>query len=191
MMGCENKYFSCFNIRLNTAGKTGEEVKASIVQLENLWKKIYPDAPFSYTFLDDTIASFYKSEQRIAKLINTATLLAILISCLGLFGLASYSTTQRTKEIGIRKVLGATVKQITLLLSRDFILFVVIAFIIAIPIAIWGANQWLSGFAYQIELSAWIFVVTAIVALLIAFVTISFQTIKAANGNPVDSLRSE
>jgi putative ABC transport system permease protein len=191
MMGCENKYFSCFNIRLNTAGKTGEDVKASIVQLENLWKKIYPDAPFSYTFLDDTIASFYKSEQRIAKLINTATLLAILISCLGLFGLASYSTTQRTKEIGIRKVLGATVKQITLLLSRDFILFVVIAFIIAIPIAIWGANQWLSGFAYQIELSAWIFVVTAIVALLIAFVTISFQTIKAANGNPVDSLRSE
>ena len=191
MMGCENKRFNCFNIRLNTSGKTGEEVKANITQLENSWKKIYPDAPFSYTFLDDTIASFYKSEQRIAKLINTATMLAIFISCLGLFGLASHSTTQRTKEIGIRKVLGATVKQITLLLSRDFILFVIIAFIIAIPIAIWGANQWLNGFAYKIELTAWMFIATAIASVVIAFVTISFQTIKAANGNPVDGLRSE
>jgi putative ABC transport system permease protein len=191
MMGCENKYFNCFNIRLNTSSKSGDEVKANIAQLENTWKKIYPDAPFSYTFLDDTIANFYKSEQRVAKLINTATLLAILISCLGLFGLASYSTTQRTKEIGIRKVLGATVKQITLLLSRDFMLFVIIAFIIAIPIAIWGANQWLSGFAYRVELTAWMFIATAIAAVVIAFVTISFQTIKAANGNPVDSLRNE
>jgi ABC-type antimicrobial peptide transport system permease subunit len=191
MMGCENKFFSCFNIRLNTSGKAGNEVKANITQLETAWKKIYPDTPFTYTFLDDTIANFYKSEQRIAKLINTATILAILISCLGLFGLASHSITQRTKEIGIRKVLGASVKQITMLLSRDFMLFVLIAFVVAIPIAIWGANQWLSGFAYKIELSAWMFVITALVALVISFITISFQTIKAANGNPVESLRSE
>jgi putative ABC transport system permease protein len=190
MIGCQ-KDFSCFNIKLNTIGKTGESVKESIAKVEEAWKRIYPDEPFSYKFLNDTVANFYKSEQRVAKLINTATLLAILISCLGLFGLASYSTTQRTKEIGIRKVLGATVRQITLLLSRDFILFVIIAFVIAIPIAIWGANQWLNGFAYKVELTIWMFIATAIAAVVIAFVTISFQTIKAANGNPVDSLRNE
>ncbi|MFN7328753.1 MAG: ABC transporter permease [Bacteroidota bacterium] len=191
MMGCENKYFSCFNIRLNTSGKTGDEVKAKIAQIENSWKKIYPDAPFEYKFLDETIANFYKTEQRTAKLINTATALAILISCLGLFGLASHSTTQRTKEIGIRKVLGASVRQITLLLSKDFMLYVAIAFVVAIPIAIWGAQQWLSDFAYRVELNAWMFGATAFVAMVIAFVTISFQTVKAANSNPVDSLRSE
>lgn len=191
MMGCENKYFNCFNIRLNTSGKTGDEVKVSIAQIENAWKKIYPDAPFEYKFLDETIANFYETEQRTAKLINTATALAILISCLGLFGLASHSTTQRIKEIGIRKVLGASVRQITLLLSKDFMLYVVIAFVVAIPVAIWGAQQWLNGFAYRVELSPWMFVATAFVAIIIAFVTISFQTVKAANSNPVDSLRSE
>jgi putative ABC transport system permease protein len=190
-MGCENKYFNCFNIRLNSANKSGTEVAAALTKVEQAWKKVYPDAPFVYTFLDETIRNFYNTEQRIAKLINTATLLAILISCLGLFGLASYSTTQRLKEIGIRKVLGASVKQLTLLLTREFLLYVLIAFVIAMPIAIYGATSWLQGFAYHIELTAWMFATTALAALLIAFGTISLKTIRAAQRNPVDSLRSE
>lgn len=191
MISCENKNFTCFNLQLHTMGKSGDEIKISLKKIEQAWKKIYPNSPFEYHFLNDTIQDFYQAEQRIAKLINTAMVFAIFISCLGLFGLASYSTTQRTKEIGIRKVLGASAKQITLLLSRDFLLFVFIAFIIAIPIAIWGAKQWLNGYAYRINLSAWMFVVTAGVALLVAFATISLKTIKAAQSNPVDSLRHE
>ncbi|HRG11204.1 MAG TPA: FtsX-like permease family protein, partial [Cyclobacteriaceae bacterium] len=165
--------------------------KTSITKIEAAWKKIYPDAPFSYSFLDDTVKNFYQTEQRISKLINTATLFAIFISCLGLFGLASYSTTQRTKEIGIRKVLGASVQQITLLLSREFLVFVFIAFILAVPVAVWGSKLWLKGYAYHIELSVWMFVAAAIAALAVAFITISIKTIRAAQSNPVDSLRHE
>ncbi|MCW5911739.1 MAG: ABC transporter permease [Cyclobacteriaceae bacterium] len=191
VLGCENKSFTCFNIRLHTAGKNGSDMKTSLDKIEAAWKKIYPDAPFTYTFLDETLKNFYQAEQRIAKLINTATLFAIFISCLGLFGLASYSTTQRTKEIGIRKVLGASVRQITLLLTKDFLIFVLVAFVIAIPVAIWGANLWLSGYAYHVELNIWIFALTAIASLAIAFATISIKTIRAAQSNPVDSLRNE
>lgn len=189
VLGCENKNFNCFNLRLNHAD--GATLKASLGKIESAWKKIYPDTPFAYTFLDDTIKNFYQSEQRISKLINTATLFAIFISCLGLFGLASYSTTQRTKEIGIRKVLGASVQQITLLLSREFLMFVFIAFALAVPIAIWASNLWLKGYAYHINLNIWMFILTALAALLIAFITISLKTVRAAQRNPVDSLRHE
>jgi putative ABC transport system permease protein len=189
VLGCENKHFNCFNLRFHTAA--GEDLKTSISKIEAAWKKIYPDAPFTYSFLDDTVKNFYQTEQRISKLINTATLFAIFISCLGLFGLASYSTTQRTKEIGIRKVLGASVQQITLLLSREFLVFVFIAFILAVPVAVWGSNLWLKGYAYHIELSVWMFVAAAVAALAVAFITISIKTIRAAQSNPVDSLRHE
>lgn len=189
VLGCENKNFNCFNLRLHN--EDGANLKASLDKIESAWKKIYPETPFAYTFLDDTIKNFYQSEQRISKLINTATLFAIFISCLGLFGLASYSTTQRTKEIGIRKVLGASVQQITLLLSREFLIFVFIAFVLAVPIAIWGSNLWLKGYAYHIDLNIWMFIVTALAALVIAFVTISLKTVRAAQRNPVDSLRHE
>jgi len=189
VLGCENKNFNCFNLRFHTTA--GEDLKTSITKIEAAWKKIYPDAPFSYSFLDDTVKNFYQTEQRISKLINTATLFAIFISCLGLFGLASYSTTQRTKEIGIRKVLGASVQQITLLLSREFLVFVFIAFILAVPVAVWGSKLWLKGYAYHIELSVWMFVAAAIAALAVAFITISIKTIRAAQSNPVDSLRHE
>lgn len=189
VLGCENKNFSCFNLRLNHAD--GANLKASLSKIESAWKKIYPETPFTYTFLDDTIKNFYQTEQRISKLINTATLFAVFISCLGLFGLASYSTTQRTKEIGIRKVLGASVQQITWLLSSEFLVFVFIAFVLAVPIAIGATTQWLSGYAYHIDLNIWMFMVTALAALLIAFVTISLKTVRAAQRNPVDSLRHE
>lgn len=183
--------FSCFNLRLATAHTSGDNLKASLDKIENAWKKIYPDVPFKYQFLDDTIKNFYKTEQRTSKMARTAMGLAIFISCLGLFGLASYSATQRTKEIGIRKVLGASVKQIVFLLSKDFILLVVIAFVLAAPLAWMGVNRWLEGFSYRTELSAWMFVATGLLAVLVAFITVSYQTFYAANRNPTESLRSE
>jgi putative ABC transport system permease protein len=187
----EEKNFSCFNIRLYTTDQRGGSLKASLARIEREWKKVYPDAPFQYEFLDDTIRNFYKAEQRVVKLSTTAMMLAIFISCLGLFGLASYSAAQRTKEIGIRKVLGASVKQIVFLLSRDFLLLVLFAFALASPVAWVAVNRWLTGFSYHTELSAWLFVTTAMIALLIAFLTVSYKTFKAALANPVESLRTE
>jgi predicted permease len=182
---------SCFNLRLGGENQNGEALKSSIAKIEAQWKAIYPDEPFTYQFLDDTIKNFYKAEQRMIKLSGTAMSLAIFISCLGLFGLASYSATQRTKEIGVRKVLGASVQQIVLMLSRDFLLLVIIAFALASPVAWFGVNQWLAGFSYHAELSLWIFAGAVVGAVAIAFITVSFQTIKAATRNPVESLRSE
>ena len=191
MIGCEEKFFHCFNIRLLPEGKSSEGFKSDMVEIEKVFKKIYPDGTFNYYFLQETVKNFYQSEQRIAKLINTATLLAIFISCMGLFGLASYVTTQRTKEIGIRKVLGASVLQITFLLTHEFIVFVLVAFVIAAPLAWYVSAQWLTGFAYQTQLGLGIFIITMVGALVIALSTVSLQTLKAAHANPTDSLRSE
>lgn len=191
MMANETKNFTCFNIRLNATQQTGDQLKVGLDKIETAWKKVYPDVPFEHHFLDETIKNFYQTEQRTAKLANTAMGLAIFISCLGLFGLASFTATQRTKEIGIRKVLGASVQQIVMLLSRDFILLVILAFIISLPIAWFAAYEWLSGFSYRTTLNAWMFVVTALTAILVAFITVSFQTVRAANANPVESLRNE
>jgi putative ABC transport system permease protein len=191
MIGCEENFFHCFNIRLQSSGRSSEEVNASMAEIEKVFKKIYPDGTFNYYFLEETVKNFYQSEQRIDKLVKTATLLAIFISCMGLFGLASYVTTQRTKEIGIRKVMGASVSQITFLLTHEFMVFVLVAFVIAAPLAWFASDQWLTGFAYQTQLGFGIFVITIVGALIIAFSTVSLQTLKAANANPTDSLRSE
>lgn len=191
MMANETKNFTCFNIRLTAAQRTGDLLKAGLDKIESAWKKVYPDVPFEHHFLDDTIKNFYQTEQRTAKLANTAMGLAIFISCLGLFGLASFTATQRTKEIGIRKVLGASVQQIVMLLSGDFILLVVLAFVISLPIAWYAANEWLNGFSYRTTLNVWMFVLTVLTAILVAFITVSFQTVRAANANPVESLRNE
>lgn len=184
------KSFYCFNIRLHSAGDT-ENFTNGIKQIEAAWKEVFPDAPFEYTFLDETVRNFYQTEQRTAKLANTATALAVLISCLGLFGLVSYTTVQRTKEIGIRKVMGASVQNIVLLLSREFITLVVIAFILAAPGAWYMGTHWLSSFAYQTEINVGLFIITALLAIVLAFVTVSYKTFRAANANPVDSLRTE
>ncbi|HEY9006112.1 MAG TPA: ABC transporter permease [Ohtaekwangia sp.] len=183
--------FSCLNIKLSAASQSGEALQKSIGKIEAAWKKIYPDTPLKYKFLDETIRNFYKSEQRISKLSRTATGLAIVISCLGLFGLASYTTAQRTKEIGIRKVLGASVQQIVTLLSRDFIVLVIIAFVIAMPLAWFSINRWLEGFSYHAEPGIWMYILTAISAVAIAFGTVSYQTFRSAHRNPVESLRNE
>ncbi len=164
---------------------------ATIASIEDKWKKIIPNRPFDYYFADAFFDRQYRSDQRFGSLFLNFAMLTIFISCLGLLGLASYSTLQRTKEIGVRKVLGASVASIASLLSKDFLKLVLIAFVIASPLSWYAMHQWLEGFAYRISISWWVFVLAGSSAVMIAFVTISFQAIKAATSNPVKSLRTE
>lgn len=170
--------------------EAGKE-KAAIASLENLWKEMNPDYVFSYRFADQEYAAQYKSEQVISSLANYFALLAIFISCLGLFGLASFTAEQRTKEIGVRKVLGASVPSIVRLLSVNFLQPVAWSLLLSIPSAWWVMSRWLSNYAYHIELEWWIFGIAGLLTLVIALLTVSFQSIKAAIINPVRSLRSE
>jgi putative ABC transport system permease protein len=162
-----------------------------ISQIETRWKKLSPNQQFSYSFMDQDFDATYRSEQRVGEIFISFSTLAILIACLGLFGLAAYAAEQRNKEIGIRKVLGASVTTIVSMLSKDFIKLVFIAIVLASPLAYISMHWWLQGFAYRMDIQWWILAVAGITAILIAFVTISFQSIKAALGNPVKSLRSE
>jgi ABC-type antimicrobial peptide transport system permease subunit len=169
------------------AGKTKEAIEG----IEKVYKQLNPDYPFSFKFVEDDYNRMYQSEQIMTRLSNAFATLAIIISCLGLLGLIMFSAEQRTKEIGIRKALGATVGNIVGLLSKDFVKIVVMSFCIATPVAAWLMSQWLNGFAYKIDLSWWIFAGAGMAALVIALVTISFQAVQSARANPVDSLRSE
>lgn len=159
--------------------------------LEQKWKTLRPEDPFEYTFLNEDFQKNYQAEARTSQLVSYFTAVSILISCLGLFGLAAFAAQQRTREIGVRKVLGASVTNIVLLLSKDFLKLVIIAILIASPIAWWAMDQWLQDFAYKITIPWWVFVVAGGLALLIAFITVSFQSIKVALMNPVKSLKTE
>lgn len=159
--------------------------------VESSWHKLNPNEPFEYSFLDEDFQKNYEADSRLSAIVGYFTLIAILICCLGLFGLAAFSAEQRVKEIGVRKVLGASVAGIVGLLSKDFLKLVIIAIVIATPLAWYVMQQWLQDFAYRINLHWWIFVLAGIIAALIAFITISFQAVKAANANPVKSLRTE
>jgi putative ABC transport system permease protein len=163
----------------------------TIAAVEKKWKTLIPDRPFNYYFLDEFFNRQYRSQVQFGHLFLNFAILAIFISCLGLLGLASYSTVQRTKEIGIRKVMGASVSNIVNLLSIDFLKLVFISFIIAAPLAWYFMHQWLKDFAYRININWWIFLVAGVTAVLVALFTISFQAIKAAIANPVESLRTE
>jgi predicted permease len=167
------------------------QIPETLAFLESKWKDIYPEYPFEYRFLDDTIANQYRSEQAIGKIVTVFTILALFISCLGIFGLSSYTAEQRTKEIGIRKVLGATVSSIIRHISKEFILLVILANIIIWPLSYFVLNIWLQTFAYRINMAWWIFALTGIVVLVISLMTVSWQIIRAATANPVDSLRYE
>jgi putative ABC transport system permease protein len=169
------------------AGSTAGILK----QAESIWKSMAPNMPFNYRFLDEAFDQMYRAEQRVGKIALIFSVLAIFIGCLGLFGLAAFVAEQRTKEIGVRKVLGASVNGIVHLLSKDFIKLVFIAFIIAAPIAWWAMNQWLQDFVYRVTISWWIFLAAAFIAISIALITVSFQAIKAALTNPVKNLRAE
>ena len=174
-----------------TVSTSSNNYKAFLDQVGAIWKKDLSSVPFEYTFLDQEVQKQYETEIILSQIINSFTLIAILISCLGLFGLAAFSAEQRSKEIGIRKVLGSSVSGIVGLLSKDFLILVTIAFVIAIPFAWYGMSKWLQAFAYRTPLNWWMFALAGLIAAIIALVTVSFQAIKAALMNPVKSLKSE
>lgn len=176
----------------NILVKTSDaNVSTVLKNISKLWQSFAPARPFSYSFLDEEYDSMYRTEQRLSALMSMFCGIAILITCLGLLGLMAFIVAQRTKEIGIRKVLGASVLNITAMLSKDFLKLVLIAIVIAIPLAWYFMHQWLLDFAYRISISWTIIIITAIVVILIALITISFQSVKAAMSNPVKALRSE
>lgn len=162
-----------------------------LASLKQHWESFSPAAPFSYSFLDDRFAQIYLSEQKIEQVLSLFSGLTIFIACLGLFGLATYTAEQRTKEIGVRKVLGASVSSVVALLSKDFLKLILISLLLAIPIAWWGMDQWLNEFAYKVTIDWWIFALAGLLAVGIALLTVSFQSIKAALTDPVKSLRSQ
>jgi ABC-type antimicrobial peptide transport system permease subunit len=177
----------CVAVKINTA-----QIKpATLAKIKGVWASVFPGQDFQYFFLNETVGKLYQSEAQLAKLINTATGLAILLSCLGLFGLAFFTVTQRSKEISIRKVLGASVASVVGQLSKDFLILVVAALVIAAPLAYYFMENWLADFAYRIAIPWWVFVLTGLVASSVAFLTVGFQSVKAALANPVESLRSE
>jgi len=179
------------NLNLVSAKVSADNLQGTLSAIESKWKQYIPNRPFSYFFLDEFFGRQYRAEERFGKLFFNFSILAIAISCLGLLGLASYSTYQRTREIGIRKVLGASTPGIVNMLSKDFMKLVIISFLIASPVAWYFMYQWLKGFAYRIDIQWWVFIFSGVLAVVIALVTISFQAIKAAIANPVKSLRSE
>ncbi|MES1222113.1 MAG: FtsX-like permease family protein, partial [Bacteroidota bacterium] len=179
-----NKWVTAFKV-------SPENIQTLLKTIESKWKASNPAMPFSYQFLDDAFDHMYRSEQRVGKVAISFAILAILIACLGLFGLATFMAEQRIKEIGVRKVLGASVSTIVVMLSKDFAKLVLVSAILAFPVAWWAMHSWLQNFAYRINIGWWIFIVAGFLALLIAIITVSFQAIKAAIANPVKSLRTE
>jgi putative ABC transport system permease protein len=178
--------FGALSIKVNTA-----HLPATIKAIQRNWDRIIPNRPFEYVFLNDFFNKQYRAEENFGNLFLNFAILTIFISCLGLLGLSSYSTIQRTKEIGVRKVLGASVTGIVNLLSFDFIKLVLVSLVIAMPVAWYGMHKWLENFAYHTTISWWIFALAGATAIVIAFSTISFQAIRAAMANPVKSLRTE
>ena len=174
------------SIKLSTTN-----IASTMQSIKKIWEQTFPDYVYEYRFLDDKIDSFYKQENQLAQLYKIFAAIAIFLSCLGLYGLASFMAVQRIKEVGIRKILGATTSNIVYLFSKEFIILIAIAFAIATPIAWYYMHQWLQDYAYRINISLWLFVASGFVAIIIAFATISFQAIKAAVANPVKSLRME
>jgi putative ABC transport system permease protein len=163
----------------------------TINTIEKVWKQLVPAQPIEYSFQDEEISAMHRQESKFQSMFSYLTIVAIVIACLGLFGLASFTAEQRTKEIGIRKVLGASIHGLVSLLSKEFIKLVAIAILIATPIAWYFMQNWLEDFVYRISLTWWVFAVAGVAALMIALLTVSFQAIKAAIANPVKSLRME
>ena len=180
-------FFEVMHFRLNPVNGTA----ANLAKAEQIFKKYNPAAPFEYKFTDQEYANKFSDEKRIGDLATFFAILAVFISCLGLFGLASFVAEQRTKEIGVRKVLGASVFNLWQMLSKDFVNLVIISCCIAVPIAWYFLHQWLLKYTYHTDISLWIFVVAALGAMLITLLTVSYQAIRAALMNPTNSLRTE
>jgi putative ABC transport system permease protein len=178
--------YSKVAVKVKTAG-----IQNSLAHVKSVWNKFSPNYPLEYRFLDDSYVTMYKAEDKLKDLLSIFTAVTILVACLGLFGLAAYAAERRRKEIGIRKVLGATVQGVVMLLSKDFVKLVLISLLVASPVAWYFLNKWLEDFAYRINIGWWVFMAAGIIAVFIAVVTVSFQAIKAAVANPVKSLRTE
>jgi ABC-type antimicrobial peptide transport system permease subunit len=183
------QYANNISIKLNSFRPT--DWQKTLAAIGSLWKRFYPDEPFNYAFYDQTLAAFYEQERTTGRIVNLATFVAILISCLGLFGLSIHMVFQRTKEIGVRKVLGSSVPSIVSLLAIDFLKPVFIALLLASPIAWYLMQWWLEDFAYRVDIKWWVFLVTSALTLSIALLTVIFQSVKAALSNPVVSLKSD
>jgi putative ABC transport system permease protein len=175
-----------FSVKLNST-----DIHKTIASIETIYHQVFPSAVFNYFFLDEKFNQQYQADAQFGQVVATFSGLAIFIACLGLFGLSSYTIVQRTKEIGIRKVLGASVTQIVGLLSQDFIKVVMIAALVALPVAYWAMNEWLSNYEVRINLHAWMFAIPVVMILFLALITVSFQTFKTAIANPTDSLKQE
>ncbi|HEV3249342.1 MAG TPA: FtsX-like permease family protein, partial [Puia sp.] len=169
----------------------GDNLPLTLALLRKTWDKMVPQRPFMYHFLDESFSAQYLADQHFGQLFTLFSCLAICIACLGLFGLSTFMAQQRVKEIGIRKVLGSSVSGIVILLSKDFIKLILLAIVIAIPVCWWAMNKWLQGFSYRITIGPIVFIEAGIIALGVALATIAWQSVKAAIGNPVQSLRSE
>ena len=177
---------SSYSIKLSSA-----DMSKSVATIQGIWNKYFPYDPFNYFFLDDFYNQQYKADQQFGKVFTLFATLAILIACFGLLGLSSYNILQRTKEVGIRKVLGASTQSVLYILSKDFLLLVIVAFVVAVPVSWWIMHSWLQDFAYRVNIGWWVFAIAGILSVLIAVLTICFQAIKAAIANPVKSLRTE
>jgi len=175
-----------YSIKLQTT-----DLQKTVASVKVAWSKYFPNDPFNYFFLDDQFNGQYQSDQRFGQMFTLFSFLAILIACFGLIGLSAYNILQRTKEVGIRKVLGATTQNVVFILSKDFLLLVIISFVIAAPVSWLIMHNWLQDFAYRINISWWVFGVAGLLALAIALSTISYQAIRAALANPVKSLKTE
>ena len=169
----------------------GNNMERSIADLNAAWKAVMPNMPFDYFFLDDTLNDSYKAEKKLSNVTVIFSALTILVACLGLFGLATFSVEQRTKEIGVRKVLGISTLQILVLLSKEFLLLIVIAFVVAVPISYLLTKEWLNGFSFRIGIEAWPYLVSGLLTFIVAFVTVAYHSLKASAINPVDTLKYE
>jgi ABC-type antimicrobial peptide transport system permease subunit len=169
----------------------GSDIPKTLASIENAWKKTFPEGVFSYKFLDEQIDSYYKAEERLFSLFKIFAGVAMLISCLGLFALAAFTAQHRVKEIGIRKVLGATVSSILVLITKDFLILVLLALVIATPLAWYGISQWLNHYAFHIDISGWAFGIAGLIAIGVTLITIGTQAFKSALSNPAESLKSE
>ena len=185
-----------FRLRPNSRGAyslkiESKDLASTIASVRQAWNKFFPADPFNYYFLDELFDKQYRADQLFGKVFGLFAFLAIIIACFGLLGLSAYNVLQRTKEIGIRKVLGASVQNVLYILSKDFITLVLIAFIIAVPVTWFVMHNWLQDFAYRINIQVWVFLAAGVLAILIALLTIGIQALKAAVANPVKSLRTE
>jgi ABC-type antimicrobial peptide transport system permease subunit len=162
-----------------------------MAEVKKVWLGVFPGTKFDYDFYDESIARFYVKEQQMSKILNAAMVIAMFISCMGLFALVTYTVKERTKEIGIRKILGASSMNIATIIGGEFVMLVLLALLIACPIGWYFLHSWLQNFAYRIDIGVWIFVLAGIIAILFSFITVGLQVIKAAQLNPVKNLRTE